>query len=243
MRPHPSITTPIARMPGPRLAALAAASAVVVAAGGCTGSSSGAGTTTVTAAARTGGDAVGPDAPAESASPTASALAPTASTQAPSPSALPTIATRRGSSIDAASVEVTLNSVVVDAAMMTVTWTARNAGQQPWIVGDYFFAGYYFDSAKGSTGASPNVGRALAQSDGQADGVYVLDRAHARRYLTGRDKDARCACSGGLAMASLEPGGEAVLQAQYQAPPADVTSVDVVIPNVGSFRDVAVTRS
>lgn len=65
---------------------------------------------------------------------------------------------------------------------------------------------------------------------------------NARRYLTGRDKDARCACSSGLGLANLEPGGEAVLEAQYKALPADVTTVDVVIPHVGGFRDVPVTR-
>lgn len=235
MRQHHSTSHPIARMPAPRLLGVLAASAALAATAGCTSTSEGAGSTTITVAAPTSGSAGTPE---------KGVVSPSASTSASVPSAapLPVVGTRRGSAIDNAVVDVTLNSVVVNAAMMTVTWTARNAGEQPWRVADYFFAGYYFDAAAPDNGLDAPLAKGKARADGQADGVYVLDRTKARRYLTGRDKSTRCACSSGLAMANLEPGGEAVLEAQYKAPPADVTTVDVVVPNVGSFRDVTVTR-
>ncbi|GAA1767938.1 hypothetical protein [Nostocoides vanveenii] len=242
MRHHRSTNVPIARMPVPRLlGVLAASTALVAVSAGCTGGTDGAGATTGAVAAPTGNSAAAPVPAAAAPLPGASPSA-LGSTSPPAPAALPAIGTRRGSAIDNATVDVTLNSVVADGAVMTVTWTVRNAGQQPWRIGDYFYAGYYFDSTVKATGVAIDYVEGLARSDGQADGVYVLDRVNARRYLTGRDKDARCACSSGLGLANLEPGGEAVLEAQYKAPPADVTTVDVVIPRVGSFRDVPVTR-
>lgn len=147
MRHHRSTNVPIARMPVPRLlGVLAASTALVAVSAGCTGGTDGADATTGAVAA-----APVPAAAAPSPGASPSALG---STSPPAPGALPAFGTRRGSAIDNATVDVTLNSVVADGAVMTVTWTVRNAGQQPWRIGDYFYAGYYFDSTVKATGVA-----------------------------------------------------------------------------------------
>lgn len=180
-----------------------------------------------------------PAAPSAEGSAASSAPAAASPSSVPSASALPVVATRAGSDIDGAKVEVSLNSVAVAGPVMTVTWTARNAGEKDWTIGSYFFTGSFFEGPK-YTGEFAEVASSRHIDD--ADGVYVLDRTNARRYLTGRDKAMRCACSSELYAVNLTPGGSAVLEAQYQAPPQSVTEVDVVIPNVGTFRAVPVTR-
>lgn len=152
---------------------------------------------------------------------------------APTAADLPVIATRSGTNDEGAEIEVTLNSVIAGEKTMTVTWTARNAGDGDWRIADYFFAGSIYE---GETALE------FARAAGDADGVAVLDADAGLRYLPARDDEGVCVCSAELAQVTLPPGGAAILEAVYQAVPADVTEVDVSMPNVGTFADAPVTR-
>ena len=158
-----------------------------------------------------------------------------ASPAAPTPTALPSVATRKGSEAGGAQVEVTLNSVVAGGKLMTVTWTARNAGSTEWRVDNYFAGEDVFESRIGGPGLQANVA-------GTADGVTVLDKASGKRYLAATTPDGNCVCSTELVAVQLQPGGSAILESVYQAPPAEVSEVDVSIPHVGTFTNVPVTR-
>jgi hypothetical protein len=69
------------------------------------------------------------------------------------------------------------------------------------------------------------------------DGVYLLDRGHAQKYLVARDPDGRCICDVGIGetRVSSEP---ITMSATYGAPPPEVHAVDVVVPNFGTFANV-----
>lgn len=214
-----------ARRPAMRMTlALAAAAALT----GCTGTEQP--TVTVTQSAVTA-DAT-PAAPDSSSGESPSS---TASGATASPTALPVIATRKGAPQSTGeSMEVSLNSVVVNGELMTVTFTARSDASDGWFVGTYFYAG------------NPNgtaVDTALGGFDPNVDGVYVLDPAAKRRYLVARDKDGECVCSSHVGADMIGPGGEVVLEAVFAAPPSSTATVDVVIPKVGTFAKVPVTRA
>ncbi|MQA79790.1 MAG: hypothetical protein GEV10_15135 [Streptosporangiales bacterium] len=75
-------------------------------------------------------------------------------------------------------------------------------------------------------------------------GVYLVDGKNKKKHLTARYRDPahptsgmHCLCSGTRGVA----GGQTLyLNATFAAPPDDVTSVDVAIPHVGTFKDVAI---
>ncbi len=160
---------------------------------------------------------------------------PAAASAAPTPTALPSVATRKGSEAGGAQVEVTLNSVVAGGKLMTVTWTARNAGSTEWRVDNYFAGNDIFEDRLTGPGLKASIA-------GTADGVTVLDKSSGKRYLAATTPDGTCVCSTDLATLHIQPGGSAILESVYQAPPAEVSEVDVSIPSVGTFTNVPVSR-
>jgi hypothetical protein len=70
------------------------------------------------------------------------------------------------------------------------------------------------------------------------DGIYLIDRAHAEKYLVARDPDNRCICDAGLANTGVNVGAPLNLSATYAAPPPSVHAVDVVVPRFGTFANV-----
>lgn len=152
----------------------------------------------------------------------------------PSPTALPVIASRKAQDTDEGTeLAIELNSVQAAGKLMTVTWSVRNASAEDWKVGFYFWQGFY---QKGP------LDPLRSEAAGVADGIYVLDKTSARRYLPARDKEGNCVCTG-TGTLTVGPGASTPLQAVFQAPPAEVTTVDVVIPHAGTFTAVPVTRT
>jgi hypothetical protein len=70
------------------------------------------------------------------------------------------------------------------------------------------------------------------------DGIYLIERTRAQKYLVARDPDNRCICDSGLDDESLNVGAPLNLSATYAAPPASVQAVDVVVPHFGTFANV-----
>jgi hypothetical protein len=74
------------------------------------------------------------------------------------------------------------------------------------------------------------------------DGIALIDTEGAKKYLVARDETGRCVCSNDLSGVFVEPGAPVSLQATLSAPPPEVESVDVVIPNVQTFTDVPLSE-
>ena len=70
------------------------------------------------------------------------------------------------------------------------------------------------------------------------DGVALIDPEGERKYLVAREDGGRCICSAKLVDVFVEQNAPVSLQATLTAPPEDVTTVDVVVPNVKTFTDV-----
>lgn len=221
----------LVRMPRRRRLVAASALAVVMLAGGCSSGESsapGGGTSSVVGSSP-GATAPAGASPSESANTTGdSSAAAVDVTGTP----LPVLASKTGQS-DTTPVTVSLNEVRAASKLMTVTWSVRNDGQEPWRVGDFFFSGRY------AHGWTDQLGSELS---GVASGIYVLDAVSARRYLPAQDKDGNCVCTSNTDAIQVAPGESTVLQAVFQAPPPEVATVQVVLPNIGPFDAIPVAR-
>ncbi|MPY80353.1 MAG: hypothetical protein GEV04_18215 [Actinophytocola sp.] len=91
------------------------------------------------------------------------------------------------------------------------------------------------------------LGDALGR-DGEEDvsGVYLVDGKNKKKHLPVRYRDPTnpkaglvCLCS--RARLGVAGGQTGYLNATFAAPPEDVTSVDVHIPHVGTFKDVPIS--
>lgn len=224
-----------------RTVTLVAALGAIAGMSACTGSSDTA-TAPVTVTATDQGSAAG-SAAADTASTGSAATgdvsvpqpaSQSASATGPAAEPLPVIGTRKGAKDgNGNGMEVSLNSVTVNADLMTVTFSARSDSAESWMLGNYFYAG------------NPDEGKldkTLEAGAGIVDGVYVLDAAAKKRYLPARDKDGHCVCSS-LGAQVIGAGSDVVLEAVFAAPPDSTTTVDVSIPNVGTFAKVPVTRA
>jgi hypothetical protein len=70
------------------------------------------------------------------------------------------------------------------------------------------------------------------------DGVALIDPEGRKKYLVARESTGRCVCSNNLSSAFVEEDAPVNIQATLTAPPEDVTTVDVVVPNVKTFTGV-----
>lgn len=73
-----------------------------------------------------------------------------------------------------------------------------------------------------------------------ADGLQLLDGKHSKLYLVASDGKGHCVCSNNLFSVTLQDNVPVVLSATFAAPPADVTTVDVRVPNFGTVKSVPV---
>ena len=148
--------------------------------------------------------------------------------------AIGTIGTR-ATSDNGQQLEVTLNEVRARGQLMTVTWTVKNVSPSgAWQVGGFF--------ADGVTQKADNGQVPPSEATGVADGVYVVDATNSKRYLPARDPEGNCVCSAGGNSYFVAAGGTTALQATFKAPPDVVTAVDVTIPHVSVFSNVAISR-
>ena len=73
-----------------------------------------------------------------------------------------------------------------------------------------------------------------------ADGLQLVDGKNAKLYLVASDGKGRCLCSRNLNSMFLDYGNPVLLSASFAAPPADVTAIQVRIPNFGTVKNVPV---
>jgi hypothetical protein len=72
------------------------------------------------------------------------------------------------------------------------------------------------------------------------DGVALIDPEGRKKYLVARESTGRCVCSNNLSSAFVQDDAPVSIQATLAAPPEEVTTVDVVVPNVKTFTDVPI---
>lgn len=155
----------------------------------------------------------------------------------PGSPALPVLASRDASAKELP-IRVDVNELRVEGRVTRLTFTARNLatvepGESPdrWQITDFFSDGI----SQRKEGAAPDDAFSV-------DGVYLLDSAGAKRYLAARNAAKGCVCSGDLSDTFVSPGTAVVLTTIFAALPEGVDKVDVVVPRVGSFNGVAVSR-
>jgi hypothetical protein len=69
-------------------------------------------------------------------------------------------------------------------------------------------------------------------------GVYLLDRGNHKQYLVARNANEEFLASTNLNAVFVKPQQTAELFATFGAPPADVTAIDLVIPQIPVFENV-----
>jgi hypothetical protein len=97
-----------------------------------------------------------------------------------------------------------------------------------WQISDAFDDGFY-NELRGGGSESGHV----------FDGIALIDPAGRKKYLVARDSDGNCVCSNHLSDTFVQPGAPVTLQATLTAPPPTVKQVEVVVPRVKTFHDVA----
>ncbi len=70
-------------------------------------------------------------------------------------------------------------------------------------------------------------------------GVSLIDGVGRKRYLVAADAARRCACSSYTD--SLDGGQSVALSAVFAAPLTTTTKLDVIVPTIGTFRDVPIS--
>ncbi|HEY5821893.1 MAG TPA: hypothetical protein VIT20_07950 [Propionibacteriaceae bacterium] len=72
------------------------------------------------------------------------------------------------------------------------------------------------------------------------DGIQLIDGKNSKVYLVASDGQKHCLCSDDLAGVFLSDNVPVILSSTFAAPPPDVTTVDVRVPNFGTVADVPV---
>jgi len=73
-----------------------------------------------------------------------------------------------------------------------------------------------------------------------ADGLQLVDGKNAKVYLVASDGKGHCLCTRNLNNLYVEYGNPVLMSASFAAPPADVTAIQVRIPNFGTVKNVPV---
>ncbi|UBU10977.1 hypothetical protein [Nonomuraea gerenzanensis] len=85
-----------------------------------------------------------------------------------------------------------------------------------------------------------NAFAAVPSQSPTVDGVFLVDVRNAKKHLVALDSEGKCVCSR-IESLFLKQDQKAVFSATFAAPPADVGSVDVHIPNVGTLANVPIS--
>lgn len=135
---------------------------------------------------------------------------------------LQAIASRKVSH-DGTSLRVDITSLKRQGKIATLTWTLTNLDEGP--------GSWYVGTKLGS--------RTL---DWTVSGVTLIDPVNGKRYRVARngtDEEAKCVCS--RVNEHIKSGDALEMYAVYGAPPADVTKVNVELPDLGVFTDVSIS--
>ncbi|MEU7551175.1 hypothetical protein AB0B01_02240 [Streptomyces sp. NPDC044571] len=110
-----------------------------------------------------------------------------------------------------------------DGMVMTINAAARDAG------GFLTISGQFKNGGSADYTKTPAWrGNELTQSGTSIAGVTVTDKAGKKRYYVLRDTDGRCLCTTGIAL--IEHGAVVPFFAQFPAPPASTTEVEISLP-------------
>lgn len=99
-----------------------------------------------------------------------------------------------------------------------------------------------------ATGTEGQVTQLLSDSNPKAgdsesdaaDGIQLVDGKNSKLYLVASDGNGTCLCSRSLGRTFLEDDLPVLVTATFAAPPADVGTVDVVVPSFGTVKGVPV---
>ena len=99
-----------------------------------------------------------------------------------------------------------------------------------------------------ATGTAGQVTQLLSDSNPKAgdsesdaaDGIQLVDGKNSKLYLVASDGNGTCLCSRSLGRTFLEDDLPVLVTATFAAPPADVGTVDVVVPSFGTVKGVPV---
>ncbi|MFE2306172.1 hypothetical protein [Streptomyces sp. NPDC059411] len=110
---------------------------------------------------------------------------------------------------------MTVNSVTRDAGgFVTVSGQIKNTGD------------------KGFGNTAPWRGNELNASGVSIAGVNLVDKVGKKRYYVLRDTEGRCLCTTGVVI--IEAGQSVPFFAQFPAPPANTTDVELNFPTFAS---------
>ncbi len=90
------------------------------------------------------------------------------------------------------------------------------------------------------TSDNANLANPLRGSGTRFDGVSLVDRVNAKRYVVARDSKDQCLCTSFAGGLVVKPGETGLVSAYFAAPPPGVDRIDVDVPGVGVFGDVPV---
>lgn len=85
--------------------------------------------------------------------------------------------------------------------------------------------------------SNPKAGDSTSDA---ADGIQVVDGKNSKLYLVASDGSGTCLCSRSLGRTFLEDDLPVLVTATYAAPPADVSTVDLLVPSFGTVKGVPV---
>lgn len=176
------------------------------------------------------GGSTAPVAPAPP--PTTSVPVPASPTASPPEAELPVLAARNAS-IGGNAVRIAVRELRVTGELTVLAWSVTNVSDKSLLVDG-------FDDHVYATDPTTKQ-RVPTEISGPVDGVYLLDAVNKKRYLNARDPQGGCVCSFTLGV-DLKAGETVLLHNVYQAVPAGVSSVAVVIPGAGSFLNLPVGR-
>ena len=102
------------------------------------------------------------------------------------------------------------------------------------VSGDLLHLGFVVDNGTDEEVDPRSWGIIVGYSPGTACGLHLLDLPNLKRYPPGN-------CSSGSTL-SVAPHGRHEFWAQYMAPPADVTTLTIQIPDAPPLYDVPISR-
>lgn len=137
------------------------------------------------------------------------------------------VATRK-SSQDGQEVVLTLYPVVRDGATSHLNFTLSSKASEQ-------------NKVQIADMLTDNDNKTGEDSSWAADGLQLIDGKNSKVYLVASDGNGRCLCSAQLLGKYLYDNQPKVLSSTFAAPPADVTSVDVRVPNFGTVVRVPVS--
>jgi hypothetical protein len=151
------------------------------------------------------------------------------------PADLPVIAQATTSGGKNLPLRISLNRLTVSGELLQLTFSVTNTGAPE--KGHKFQVAQFFADGVSQTDSAFSTADAFT-----VDGVYLLDPKNAKRYLVARNANRVCVCSGHLSDTFIGAGTTNTFSATFKAPPADVTTMTVVIPKTAPFENVPVQR-